>query len=59
MTRAGEFQQLSIDSDNERNGERARWVVKFTATAEVKEGDLFTLEIPKTIRTPADPICEK
>lgn len=54
----GEFRELTVEPTNTVNGEPSVWKVSFKAIAEVREGDLFTIEIPSTIRTPTDPICK-
>jgi hypothetical protein len=51
------FDDVEITQSNERNGEQSVYTVKFTATAPIADGDLFTLVVPKAIRTPADPLC--
>lgn len=57
MYRMGEFSNLRVVSSSTINGENSIWTVSFDAIAKVNEGDLFSLEIPSTIRTPTDPIC--
>jgi hypothetical protein len=59
MRRMGEFRNLKVETNNGKNGERAIWTVSFDATGTVRKGDLFTIKIPKTIRTPIEPICDK
>jgi len=54
----GEFRNLQVQSSNTVNGEKSIWTVSFDAIASVSKDDLFKLEIPSTIRTPTDPICE-
>jgi hypothetical protein len=39
------------------NGKRTIWTVGFDAVAVVNDYDIFTLEIPMTIRTPSTPKC--
>jgi hypothetical protein len=58
MTRMGEFRKLKVETNNEKNGQSAIWTVSFDAIAKVENDDLFALKIPKTIKTPTDPICE-
>ena len=58
MNKMGEFRGLDIKTNNDKNGEQSTWTVEFEAIAVVHPGDLFTLQIPRTIKTPTDPICE-
>jgi hypothetical protein len=53
----GEFSNLRVRSSSTINGENSIWTVSFDAIAKVETGDLFSLEIPSTIRTPTDPVC--
>ena len=57
MQKMRTFDELEITQSSPRNGEQSVYAVGFTATTPIVDGDLFSLAVPSTIRTPADPLC--
>jgi len=58
MNRMGEFRDVRVTSSETINGKKTIWTVAFDAIAVVKKGDIFTIGIPHSVKTPTDPICE-
>lgn len=58
MTTSGAYTDLKVEQSSTMNGAKADYTVTFVASLPTKDGDIFYLGFPKTIRTPKEPVCE-
>lgn len=51
------YDVMTIDIENPVNGAHSKYTITFNAKTPMRDGDIFNLLLPHTIKSPKEPIC--